>query len=159
MVEEREDPTGRADISLGVLLFLPYRHLEQRVLAAVAAAGHSITLAQARLFQRVDHAGSRLGALATSAQLSKQAAGFLVDQLEAAGYVTREPDPADRRARLVRITARGHEVIAVATAVQAEVEAEWTRHLGEEAAAQLRRSLGRLREITDPFAPPDPSHE
>jgi len=64
---------------LGVLLFLPYRHLGDRVLAAVRAAGHPITLAQARVFQRVDPGGSRLTTLARSAQVTKQTAGHLVD--------------------------------------------------------------------------------
>jgi len=65
-----------------VLLFLPYQHLEARVLSAVHAAGHPITLAQARVFARVDAAGSRLTTLARSAQVAKQTAGYLVDQLE-----------------------------------------------------------------------------
>ena len=30
-------------------------------------------------------------------------------------------------------------------------EAEWTRHLGRTATAQLRRALTKLREITDPY--------
>ena len=137
---------------LGVLLFIPYRHMEQRVLDAVVAAGHVITLTQARLFQRVDPGGSRLTTLAAAAQTTKQAAKFLVDQLEAGGYVERVADPADGRARLVRITPRGYEVIAVATVVQREIEQEWARHLGERETEDLRRALLRLREITDPFA-------
>lgn len=147
-------PQGSAavDPSLGVLLFIPYRHLEQRILDAVVAAGHPITLAQARLFQRMSPEGSRLTTLAAAAQTTKQAAKFLVDQLEAAGYVERVPDPVDGRARLVRITRRGYDVIRVATAVQLGIEEEWRAHLGDEASEQLRRSLLRLREITDPFA-------
>ena len=139
------------EISLGVLMFIPYRHMEQRILAVVADAGHPITLAQARIFQRINHRGSRLTGLAESAQLTKQAAGFLVDQLERAGYVERVPDPHDGRARVIRITRRGYEVIAVATAEQAKIEAEWARHLGPRATEGLRQSLERLREITDPF--------
>lgn len=137
--------------SLGVLLFIPYRQMEQRILDALAAAGCRISLAQARLFQRVDQEGSRLSRLAEAAQLSKQAAGFLVDQLERGGYVERIPDPRDGRARLVTITKRGREVIAIAALEQARVEAEWTEHLGPEAVAQLSETLVRLREITDPY--------
>lgn len=144
-------PGAPTDIGLGVLLFIPYRHLEQRVLAAVVDAGYPITLVQARLFQRVDHEGSRLTRLAEAAQLTKQAAGFLVDQLERGGYVERVADPSDGRARLVRITPRGYHVIAIATAEQARIETEWHRHLGAGPTEKLRQTLSKLREITDPF--------
>jgi DNA-binding MarR family transcriptional regulator len=58
----------------------------------------------------------------------------------------------DRRARLVRVAARGREAIPVAAAAVAAVEAEWAAHLGEQRMAELRRILGELREITDPYA-------
>ena len=141
-----------SDVSLGVLLFLPYRHLEREVLAAVLAAGHAITLAQARIFQRVDHAGMRLTHLAESAQVTKQTAGVLVAELQRAGYVERVPDPSDGRARLITITARGHQVITIARNRQNEIEADWRHHLGPRATDQLHHALGKLREITDPYA-------
>jgi DNA-binding MarR family transcriptional regulator len=100
----------------------------------------------------VDPGGSRLTTLARAAQVTKQTAGYLVDELERGGYVERTPDPADARARLVRITDGGQQVIAVAAPVQAAVEAEWTAHLGARHTEQLRRTLLRLRAITDPYA-------
>jgi DNA-binding MarR family transcriptional regulator len=136
----------------GLLLFLPYRALETRVLNTLTAAGFDITLAQARVLQRVARDGSRLTDLAAQAQVTKQTAGFLVDQLERAGYVERRPDPRDGRARLVRLARRGHEAAATAAPVVAAVEAEWTAHLGPEAMAALRAALLRLREVTDPWA-------
>lgn len=144
--------TAAPEPRLGVLLFIPYRHMEQRILDAIVAAGHPITLTQARLFQRVDPNGSRLTTLAEAAQTTKQAAKFLVDQLEAGGYVERVPDPDDGRARLIRITSRGYDVIRIATPVELEIEQEWVRHLGQQHTEVLRRTLLRLREITDPFA-------
>ncbi|WP_238009954.1 hypothetical protein KZZ52_34930 [Dactylosporangium sp. AC04546] len=83
--------------------------------------------------------------------MSRQSAGFLVDQLERAGYVERVPDPTDARARLVRIARRGAEAIPIAAAIVAEVEAEWAAHLGKQRMAQLHPILDRLREITDPY--------
>jgi DNA-binding MarR family transcriptional regulator len=80
-----------------------------------------------------------------------QSAGFLVDQLERAGYVERVPDPVDGRARLVRITERGAQSVAASAAIVAEVEAEWTAHIGVRRMDQLRRILADLREITDPW--------
>jgi DNA-binding MarR family transcriptional regulator len=146
-------PGGGQEPNLGVLLFLPYRAMEQRVLAALAAAGfEDLTQAQGKVFQRIGPEGSRLTDLADAAQVTKQTAGYLVDQLERAGYVRRTPDPADARARLVRITERGAEAVAVGAAVVAEVEAEWTAHVGTGAIGDLRRTLIRLREITDPYA-------
>ncbi len=138
--------------SLGVLMFIAYRSLETRVLSALADAGFDdITLAQARVFQRIGADGTRLTDLAEQAQVTKQTAGFLVDQLERAGYVERRPDPTDARARLVCIAPRGARAVEVAGAVVAEVEAEWTAHLGAREMARLRRTLTRLREITDPY--------
>ena len=108
-------------------------------------------LAQARIFQRLDAGGSRLTQLARASQVTKQAAGFLVDELERAGYLERVPDSRDGRARLIRITPAGREVVAVALGEQKRIEAEWERRLGPRRSAELRRSLESLREITDPW--------
>jgi DNA-binding MarR family transcriptional regulator len=136
---------------VAVWFFVAHRAMEQRVLAALRDAGHEVTLAQARLVARIDESGTRLTRLAESAQVTKQTAGTLVDQLEAAGYVERAPDPTDARAKLVRLAARGREVQALAGRVEVEVDAEWTAHLGEEEMARLRMTMVRLREITDPY--------
>ncbi|AGZ43496.1 MarR family winged helix-turn-helix transcriptional regulator [Actinoplanes friuliensis] len=140
-------------MNLGLLCFVAYRAMESGVLEALAAAGHGdLTAAQGRVFARIGENGTRVTELAEQAQITKQTAGFLVDQLERAGYVERVPDPSDARARLVRIAPRGSEAVKVARAAEAEIEATWTRHLGKQSAAQLRRSLTKLREITDPYA-------
>jgi DNA-binding MarR family transcriptional regulator len=55
------------------------------------------------------------------------------------------PDASDRRAKLVRATERGSEVYAVAREVAAEIEAEWTKHLGKTKMRQLRRLLEDLK--------------
>src|SRR5688500_18125549 len=137
---------------MGLLLFIPYRAMETRVFAGMAEAGFDdFTPAQARIFQRIAPEGSRLTDLAEQAQITKQSAGFLVDQLERAGYIERVTDPTDARARLVRVAARGAAAIPVAAAVVAEVEAEWETHLGRHRTAQLRQALTRLREVTDPY--------
>jgi DNA-binding MarR family transcriptional regulator len=138
--------------NLGLLCFYPHRAMESRLIAALATAGFDdITPAQGRIAARIGPAGTRLTALAEQALVTKQTAGHLVDQLERAGYVRRVSDPTDARARLVQMAERGHEVVAVARRVEAEVEAEWAAHLGVEVTAQLRAALERLREITDPY--------
>ena len=141
------------ELNTGLLLYIPYRAMEAHVFRALAVAGYDdFTPAQARVFQRIAPDGSRLTDLAEQASITKQSAGFLVDQLERAGYVQRVPDPSDARARLVRIANRGHQAIPLAAKIVSEVEAQWTEHLGKRRMDQLREILARLRDITDPYA-------
>jgi DNA-binding MarR family transcriptional regulator len=140
------------ELNIGVLLFIPYRAMENRVFQALAEAGFSdFTTAQARVVQRIAPHGTRLTDLAEQAQITKQTAGFLVDQLERAGYVERVPDPTDGRARLIRIAPRGARATTLANTIVAQIEAEWTTHLGHQRMHQLRQTLTHLRHLTDPY--------
>jgi DNA-binding MarR family transcriptional regulator len=137
---------------VAVLFFVAHRAVEQRVFAALRAAGFEATLAQGRLFARVAEEGSRLTDLADSAQITKQTAQYLVDQLVALGFLERVPDPTDARARLVRMAPRGREAQALARTVEEQITAEWRQHLGPSDFAELRRIMSRLQEVTDPYA-------
>ncbi len=140
------------ELNVGLLLFIPYRAMENRIFDALALAGFDdFSPAQARVMQRIGPDGTRLTELAESAQVTKQTASHLVDQLERTGYVRRTPDPSDARARLVRIAERGAAAQPVAAAALAQVEDEWRAHLGERRWRQLREALAGLREITDPY--------
>ena len=140
-------------IDLGVSLFIPYRYSEDRIFQALLDAGFDDwTLAQCRVFQRVAPDGSRLTDLAEQAQMSKQSAGVLVDQLERLGYVRRVCDPADGRGRLIVIQQRGRRAIEVVTATLDEIYSEWKAYLGTRNFALLQQILDQLREITDPYA-------
>lgn len=139
-------------VDLGVALFIPYRYMEDRIFRAIQDAGFDDwTLAQARVFQRLAPDGSRLTDLAEQAQMSKQSAGVLVDQLERLGYVRRVPDPTDGRARMIVIEDRGRRAAAVAMTTSAEILAEWRAFLGTRNFTLLHQILDQLREITDPF--------
>jgi DNA-binding MarR family transcriptional regulator len=140
-------------VDLGVALFIPYRYMEDRIFRAIQDAGFDDwTLAQVRVFQRLAPDGSRLTDLADQAQMTKQSAGVLVDQLERLGYVRRVPDPTDGRARLIVIEERGRRAAEVAMATSAEILAEWTAFLGTRNFTLLHQILDQLREITDPYA-------
>lgn len=146
-MEEQKQP------HVAVLMFIAQRHAERRILEFLADEGFDdLTLAQGRVAARVGDDGVRLTDLAEQAQITKQACGALVDQLEKAGYVERVPDPTDARARLVRPAARGREARSRARLMEQQIDREWEQHLGKRRMAELRRALADLREITDPWA-------
>ena len=140
------------DPNSALLMFIAHRAAETRVFEALRTAGFDdLTLAQCRIAQRLSPDGIRVTDLAEHARVTKQTAGALVDELEDNGYVARRPDPADARARLVVLTARGEKLCAAAAAEVVMIEDEWRRHLGAKAFAELRAALVSVREITDPY--------
>jgi DNA-binding MarR family transcriptional regulator len=141
-----------ADLHPALLMFIAARHVEMRVGKALAEAGYELSTAQGRVMARVGDNGTRLTDLAEQAQITKQSAGFLVDQLERAGFAERVPDPTDARARLVRIAPRGLAARREARKEERRIQREWEEHLGPERMAALQDALTSLREITDPWA-------
>ncbi|MBV9002316.1 MAG: MarR family transcriptional regulator, partial [Solirubrobacterales bacterium] len=53
--------------------------------------------------------GQPLGALVRQLRVTKQAASELIDTLVVRGYISRTPDPDDRRRVNATLTDRGHE--------------------------------------------------
>jgi DNA-binding MarR family transcriptional regulator len=133
-------------VNLGVALREAFIAVNDLVLARLAAQGPTaIRAAHGAVFQYLDDAGTTVSLLAERAQMTKQAMAELVVYLEAHGYVTRTPDPDDRRAKLVVPTARGREVIAVAQGLVPELEARVTGHLSADRLRALREDLEIIR--------------
>lgn len=88
--------------------------------------------------------GERLTTLASSARITKQSAGALVDALVASGYVERIADPDDARAIRVRLTTRGRRYARDARAFGRELEARLAKQLGATKVRNLRSSLDLL---------------
>ena len=134
-------PADQPQPNLGILLREPYRIASERLHERFAESGHpEVRVPHGNVFAFLDHGGTRVSELARRAQITKQSMGELVAHLERNGYVERIPDPDDRRAKLVRSTARGSELYAIARRFVAEVEAEWTERLGQ-------RKMGTLQEL------------
>lgn len=130
---------------IGALLRIPREAALRQVLVGLEAGGFGdVRPAHFTVFQHLPPEGMRLTALAESALMTKQSMGYLVDDLEALGYVERVPDPIDRRAKLVRLTVRGRQVDDTVRAVIHEIEADWSAGLGEENYRQLLHLLRAL---------------
>ena len=70
----------------------------------------------------------------------------LLNPLEAAGLVTRERDPADRRRHLVTLTDAGEQHLVSASRAQKEAEDALFASLDENQREQLRTLLTALRD-------------
>jgi DNA-binding MarR family transcriptional regulator len=96
------------------------------------------------VFAQIDPAGSRLSELARGANMSPQAMGELVDELDSLDYLIRRPDPCDRRAKLIVLTRKGQACVAAGRATIENLEDEITRRLGQRGHHPLRRMLEKL---------------
>jgi DNA-binding MarR family transcriptional regulator len=83
-------------------------------------------------------------ALAQAIRYDKTRLIGLLDELEADGLVTRTPDPTDRRARIISLTATGAARHAAARKAIRAMEAELLEDVGAAERTRLRRTLGRL---------------
>ena len=87
----------------------------------------------------------RVKELADAVVLSPTAMSRFVDRVEAAGYVRREPDPADRRALQITITDAG-------AALLREMWPVYARGIAQHFAAHVGRSAGRMRALFERVA-------
>lgn len=127
------------------LLGMAYLSLGRRVVDGVNAAGFPNRPSHSSVMAHIDiESGTRLTTIAARANITPQAVGELVDDLERLGYVVRQPDPDDRRAKRVVLTHRGRECVAAAFDVIVGLEAELEDLLGSEAHAALHDSLSRI---------------
>ncbi len=97
----------------------------------------------------------RLTELATLAGMTKQSIGEVIDNLVDLGYVKRIPDPQDRRAKLICLTARGEEAQKIGLTLFTKVEQRWAKRYGPERFAQLRDLLEEIAIAESPDAVPE----
>jgi DNA-binding MarR family transcriptional regulator len=121
-----------------------YSLLGFQIVDGVIGAGYPQKPKHSAVFAQLGPDGARLTDLAKRAGMTPQAMGELVDELEQLDYVRREPDPLDRRAKLVRLTPLGMKVIIAGQKVIVGIEADITSRIGADGHAELRRLLGEL---------------
>jgi DNA-binding MarR family transcriptional regulator len=126
------------------LLGRAYSLLGFQIVDGVVGAGFPQKPAHSAVFAQIVPEGSRLTDLARGANMSPQAMGELVDELERLEYVVRHPDPTDRRAKLIVLTPKGRDCIAAGMATIDGIEQQLTELLGERGHRELRRLLTKV---------------
>lgn len=118
---------------------------KEQFLAGMLASGHQwYAEARSSLIPYLDREGTRQGVLVQRMGLSKQAVQQLVDDLEREGIIERQPDPEDRRGKIVTFTRKGLKAQADANRIKRKVEAAFRSKLGARDFAKLDNLLRRL---------------
>jgi DNA-binding MarR family transcriptional regulator len=85
--------------------------------------------------------GSRLTELAELANMTKQSVGEVTSDLEQLGYLERVADPDDGRAKIIRLTAQGHDAYRIGRQLIDELERGWGERFGDDRIIALRDAL------------------
>ena len=116
MMNTLQDECGHRDLRLG---FAPY-----------------ITLLGARAM--------RMTQLAETLNISRQACNQAVKQIEAAGYIERKSDPADGRAKQLRLSPSGERLRRDGVRIVADLDQQFMQIVGERAFADTGKTLRKL---------------
>ena len=130
---------------MGQLLRDAFARFEEELIAGTPRfRGVELRPTHNHVFRHLDRDGTRASVIAERAGLTRQAITMIVDELEEAGVLTREPDPEDGRAKRIVYTPAGLRAFDEGRAVIADIERRWKRELGAERWAALKKSLGEL---------------
>lgn len=125
------------------------RDFDRQVTRRLRERGHSdISLSHQVVFANMGLGRSRVTELAECAHITQQAMGKTLRELEKLGYIERFIDEADRRARVIRLTPWGTQLVEDAIASAEEVRREYAARIGraelDELEARLRDAAIRL---------------
>jgi len=140
----RPQDLGSQRMTTVAMLGRAYSLLGFQIVDGVVGAGFLQKPSHSAVFAQIKPEGSRLTDLARGANMTPQAMGELVDELEQMGYLVRRPDPTDRRAKLIVLTDRGRACIAAGISTIHGIEESVTAILGERGHRQLNRLLQKL---------------
>ncbi len=126
------------------------RDFERRIWQGLAARGYSdIRPSHSAIFANLGMGAVRVTELAERAQVTQQAMGKMLKELERMGYVARDIDGGDKRAKEIRLTQRGVALAADSLEVVTQIRAYYAHKIGAQALddleAHLRSAVGRLQ--------------
>jgi DNA-binding MarR family transcriptional regulator len=133
---------GGAGYELPLLLLAAFRAVIDEAHEELAARGHpELRPAHGFAMQAIGTFGATAADVGRRLGVSKQAAGKTIDRLAELGYAERGGESADRRRKLVRLTPRGTEALALSAAAFEHVRERWAGLLGADRVAALEADL------------------
>jgi DNA-binding MarR family transcriptional regulator len=120
------------------------KDFEHRVLIELHDRGHDdLRPSHSAVFSNLGMGAVRVTELAERAQVTQQAMGKMLKELERIGYIARDVDGLDKRAREIRLTSRGVRLVEDSMKVVDKVRLEYAQKIGVEELEQLENMLRR----------------
>jgi MarR family transcriptional regulator for hemolysin len=134
------------DETVGLLLVDAARLLRARIDYALEGAGLGLTAGEARTLAYVArHPASRQTTLAARMNVEPMTLVAFLDRLEGRGLITREPDPTDRRAKIVQLAPDAQPTLEQVLGVTRAVQEGALQDFSPDEVERLRTLLKRMR--------------
>jgi DNA-binding MarR family transcriptional regulator len=144
-IDRQQDLWSRYRSNLPRHLIGIARHLQTGSMRLLQDQGYTaLRLSFEPFISLLGATGCRLTDMAGSLGISKQACNQSADEIERAGYLCREADPDDRRARRIVLTARGLALQSDGHAAIRRLQEGYAELIGKEAFDDFLRVVTRL---------------
>ena len=136
---------NNVDPDLAIIIVGAARVIADRLGEAVARAGIDDMRAPfGYVIRALADRDFTLTELAELLGVSKQAAIKVVDEMQARGFITREPHPTDRRVKVLRLTDKGRAARRTALGASRKLERDLRQQIGDADVEAMRRTLLEL---------------
>jgi DNA-binding MarR family transcriptional regulator len=134
-----------AQLDFGIVLGLAYQRFVDELHERLAAGGFDdLGRSYGYVFRTLDQGTTSISAIAGGLGITIQGASKLIQEMVDRGYVRREPDPRDARAKLLSLGERGEAALRLARGFHAEFERGLARRVGRDQVTVVRDVLGDL---------------
>jgi DNA-binding MarR family transcriptional regulator len=139
----------RLSNNLARLLMEFHKDFSRRIIEEVHRRGYSdIRPSHSAVFGNIGLGTMRVTELATRAGVTQQAMGKMLKELERMGYVLRDIDSADRRAKAIRLTEKGQRLFRDSLDIVNQLRRDYAQRIGGDDLDRLEELLqSSLRKI------------
>ncbi|MEE4661310.1 MAG: MarR family transcriptional regulator [Halieaceae bacterium] len=138
-------PNASNEPALGWLLPRCSTQLMKALMDTTRQRGHpGLKISFAQVLPLIGPEGGRISDIARVNEISKQAVSAIAQELEALGYIYREPDPDDARQHKLQLTPQGAAMISDAVAATRSLEASFRASVGKKRLLELKDTASAL---------------
>ncbi len=135
----------RTGADLALLLLAGFRTLADQATAELAHRGYEdVRPVHDFALRAIISGADSASELGRRMSVTKQAAAKTLTVLEERRYVTREPDPTDRRRTRIRVTDRGLAMLQAGETIFDELREQWEQQVGTASLSSLEETLREL---------------